>query len=142
MTIFSSIGRSLGGNVTSVTKAVPLSSLPTPKPPHITPSVPKPIRAIDETPTVKPEATKPSTPGNAGVAVAGIGLVGASIIPTILNSSAVSNAIMGASQVGTAAVLGDQISGVVNNLVDGVTENPVNMAIVAVVIAGSIYLLY
>ena len=142
MTIFSSIGRSLGGNVTSVTKAVPLSSLPTPKPSHITPSVPKPVRVIDETPTIKPEATKPSTPGNAGIAVAGIGIVGASILPTILNSAAVSNAISSAGNLGAVAMIGEQASEVANNLVDSVTGNPVNMAIVAVVIAGSIYLLY
>ena len=148
MTIFSSIGRSIGGNVTSVTKAVPVSSLPTPKPSSapIKASVPSkalPVSAIGDTPNIKPDATKPVEPaksGGAGTAIMGAGMIGMSILPTLLNSSVVQSAVSGATQLGTVAVVGDQIAGVANNLVDSVTSNPLNLLIVAGAVAAGLYL--
>ena len=148
MTIFSSIGRSIGGNVTSVTKAVPVSSLPTPKPSSApikatVPSESLPVSAIGDPPNIKPDATKPVEPaksGGAGTAIMGAGMIGMSILPTLLNSSVVQSAVSGATQLGTVAVVGDQIAGVANNLVDSITSNPLNLLIVAGAVAAGLYL--
>ena len=148
MPIFSSIGRSLGGNLTSATKAVPLSSLPTPKPSSAPIKATIPSKAttpsvVADPPTIKPEATKPIEPGKsggAGTAILGAGMVGMSILPTLLNSSVIQSAVSGATQLGTVAVIGDQIAGVANNLVDNVTSNPLNLLIVAGAVAAGLYL--
>ena len=69
------------------------------------------------------------------MALGGLGF----ILPTILNSSAVSGAIAGGAQVGTAVVLGNDVKDVLNGLFSGITSSPENMAIAA---AGSVVLIY
>ena len=149
MTILGSIGRSLGGNLTSVTKAVPVSSLPTPKVPTTPlkatiPSKATPGAVLGDPPNVKTEATKTTDPkaGGSGTAILGAGMVGMSILPTLLNSSVIQSAVSGATELGTASIVGNQIAGVANNLVDNVTSNPLNLFIVAGAVAGTLYLIY
>jgi hypothetical protein len=60
----------------------------------------------------------------------------------LLNSSAVTGAIAGASQVGGLAVIADQVGEVANNLIARVTESPVNMSITGVTVAAVLYLLF
>ena len=109
----------------------------------------KPLEKMDapsvpEVPEAKPVETidKPSSGSGSGVAVAGIGLAGAGILlPSILNSSAVTGAISGAAQVGTAAVLGNDAKDVLNGLVSSITSSPENMVIFGSGVALVIYLL-
>jgi hypothetical protein len=133
MSIFSSLAKNVGGGATQVAKAVPLNSLPVPKPGTITPS-PPPIKAIDDVNVkpIDPPSTKPVDPakpsGGATTAVLGAGVVGASLLPTLLNSSVIQEAIGTAGQVGSLAVVADGAKEVANNLVNSITENPINMA--------------
>jgi hypothetical protein len=60
--------------------------------------------------------------------VLGAGVVGASLLPTLLNSSVIQGAIGTAGQVGSLAVVADGAKEVANNLVNSITENPINMA--------------
>ena len=152
MTIFSSLAKSIGGSSTSISKAIPISSLPKPSSvvPPVRASVPNPelnvpIKSIDETPIPDAPSTKPSVGSKVGTAVIGVGglgLAGAGIIPMLLNSSAVTGAISGASNIGIASVLGDDIAGVANNLVDDITSSPLNMALTVGAIGAVVYLLY
>lgn len=101
------------------------------------------VPTIPEVPGAKPiepiEAPKASG-GGTGVAVAGIGLAGAGfILPSILNSSAVTGAISGATQVGTVAVLASDAKDVLNGLVSSVTSSPENMLIFG---AGTVLVVY
>lgn len=151
MTIFGSITKSLAGSTTSVSKALPLSALPSPS------AIPTPPRAIVPSPSplknvevnakpVEPPATKPSEPkpssGGGGTAMVGLGIAGASLLPTLLNSSVVQSAVSGATQVGSVAVVADQVAGVANNLVDSITGDPVNMALFGVGTVAVLYLLW
>ena len=107
----------------------------------------KPLEKMDalsvpEVPEAKPVETIDKPSSGSGVAVAGIGLAGAGILlPSILNSSAVTGAISGAAQVGTAAVLGNDAKDVLNGLVSSVTSSPENMVIFGSGVALVIYLL-
>ena len=108
------------------------------------PDPPEPVRPeppIDAPPKDGPAApTKPTGSSGGLVAGAGVALGGLGfILPTILNSSAVSGAIAGGAQVGTAVVLGNDVKDVLNGLFSGITSSPENMAIAA---AGSVVLIY
>jgi len=107
----------------------------------------KPIKSFDaptikplDAPSVKPVEVKPSGGVASGVVGAGGLAVGAAgfIIPSILNSNAVSAGIGAAATVGQAAILGD----VAGNLIADITGSPLNMAIVGVVAVGAVYLLF
>jgi hypothetical protein len=107
----------------------------------------KPIKSFDaptikplDAPSVKPVEVKPSGGVASGVVGAGGLAVGAAgfIIPSILNSTAVSAGIGAAASVGQAAILGD----VAGNVLADITGSPVNMAIVGVVAVGAVYLLF
>lgn len=103
------------------------------EPTSVKPVEPVKPRTTTTTPT-KPIASG-ATVGALGLGVGGLGFV----LPSILNSSAVSSAISGASQIGVASVVGDQVAGVANNLIDDVTSNPLNMGLAT---AGGVALLY
>jgi hypothetical protein len=102
-------------------------SLGAPKVPDVAPM--KPIEPIE--PVAEP--VKPKEGGSGGlVAAGGIALGGLGfILPSLLNSSAVTGAVAGAAQVGTAAVLGNDAKDVLNNLISGITSSPENMAMAA-----------
>ena len=68
----------------------------------------------------------------------GLGLAGASLIPMLLNSSVVSGAIAGATQVGGIAVIADTVG----EIFAGITDSPVNLTISAGAVVAVLYLLY
>ena len=151
MTIFGSIAKSLGGSVTSIAKVTPVSALPRPtavvSPPRASvPTEAIPTKPVDITPTDAIPSTSISTPsskiGTAVVGLGGVGLAGASIIPMLLNSSVVSGAIAGATQVGGIAVIADTVGEVATTLINSITDNPVNMSISAGAVVAVLYLLY
>ena len=76
------------------------------------------------------------------VAVGGLGLAGASLIPMLLNSSVVSGAIAGATQVGGIAVIADTVAEITTTLISSITDSPVNMAISGGAVVAVLYLLY
>lgn len=90
-------------------------------------------------PAPAPEPTKPgvSSGGLLGAAGVGVGAIGF-ILPSILNSSAVTGAIAGAAQLGSTAIIGNDLSG----MLTGLESNPVNLAIAATAAAGLLYLLF
>ena len=147
MTIFSTIAKSIAGNATTVSKSVPIGSVSTPSIPRTGASVPisAPIK-VDvnanpvDLPNTKPiDPAKPATSGSSGTALLGVGIAGASLLPTLLNSSVVQGAIASGAQVGSIAIVADKVSEVANNLVTGITESPINMALFAV---GTVAVLY
>jgi hypothetical protein len=119
MPIFSSVIKSV--DPSAVAKSVPIKSLDV----NVKPLSSQPIRPID------PSAPKPAGGAGVGSTVALGGLALSSMIPSILNSSAVSTAINAGA-----------IAGTVDNVVAQLTENPTNMAIAAVAGVAVIYLLF
>ena len=154
------MSKSLGGlagllaknlNFGGATKGIDVGALPPPRVgggtvPTVTPSPPTIPKNLDETPTVTPGGTKapdPQKPGGNGVggAVLGVGALGAGLLPMLLSSPVISNAISGGAQVAGVAVIADEVAGVANNLIDSVSESPVNMAIAVAGVALVAYLL-
>ena len=129
------IGKDAGDNI----KTTIPETLGAPKIPDVAPI--KPEAPIDP---VEPVAEKPASGGSGGlVAAGGVALGGLGfILPSILNSSAVTGAVAGAGQVGTAAVLGNDAKDVLNNLFSGITSSPENMAIAAGAATVVLFLLF
>ena len=99
-----------------------------------------PIRV--DAPVIRPGdagSVKPTGGLSAGVGVAGLGVGAvAFVLPTILNSSAVSTAIQTAGDVGQAAIYGN----IVGETLADITSNPVSLAIVGAVAVGGLYLFF
>ena len=123
MPIFSSVIRSV--DPSAVAKSVPIKSLDV----NVKPLSSQPIRPIRP---IDPSAPKPARAAGAGVGstVALGGLALSSMIPSILNSSAVSTAINAGA-----------IAGTVDNVVGQITSSPENMAVAGAVALAAIFLL-
>jgi hypothetical protein len=122
----------------TLVKATPLSSVP-PKSvfsPIQPTAIPKSLDAPNVIPSAPP---KPTSTLQTKLAIGGAGLVagGSMLIPTILNSSAVNSAISGGMGIASAKVVADKVSEVVDTL----TENPVNFAILIAGLGGLGYFL-
>ena len=118
MPIFSSVIKSV--DPSSVAKSVPIKSLDV----NVKPLSSQPIRPID------PSAPKPARTAGVGSTVALGGLALSSMIPSILNSSAVSTAINAGA-----------IAGTVYNVVGQITSSPENMAVAGAIAVAVIFLL-
>ena len=88
----------------------------------IDPSAPKPI---------EPNAPKPAGGSGLGTTIAMGGFALSSMIPSILNSSAISTAINAGA-----------IAGTVENVMDQITSSPENMAVAGAVAVAVIFLLF
>ena len=128
---FSSLGRT-AGRATEDIKPVTVRPTEIPEVPEV-PSLPT---KIADPIVVKPTGGSGAV-GAAGVALGGVGF----ILPSILNSNAVTGAIAGAAQIGTASVLGNDAAGVANNLISAVTATPADTAVFLAAIGSGLYLL-
>ncbi len=120
MPLFSSILKSV--DPSTIVKTVPIKTLDV----NMKPLSTAPVRPID------PPAPKPlGAVAGAGGTIALGGLALSSMLPSILNSSAISTAINAGA-----------IAGTVDNVVGMLTENPANMAIAGVAGVAVVYLLF
>jgi len=106
-----------------------------------------PPKAVSTVPSIKPSvpSIKPPAPPKAGVGtgtlVGGVGIAGlgltAGLMPTVFsNDGVVSQAIQAGAQVGTTAVIADQVGEFASQL----TSNPTSMLIVGAIVVGGIVL--